>query len=279
MELPNKIQKQFESVYAPSSINIFKSMFKRLAKDMGREIIYSNDIIKSHEEVLEVAKSYPYGSQRPLISAILFILKKSNIKNKKELIEIYSIFMKNLKSSESVATYETNLTKDVISWDTVLSINRTMGSTYVEYLDYIIYKLYTLIPCLRPSEWLHVNFSDTSNNTIQSDKLILKKYKTVKFYGEKHIQLPEELCTIISEWHAYTASDWLIPLSEKDKSRHMTIHTFVQRILKIFGALSSELRKSYINYHSKNKTIEERISMADSMNHSLTAQRFTYTTG
>jgi hypothetical protein len=242
---------------------------KRLAKDLGYANVYDLSIISDYDRVHQITNTYPCGSKRPLIHIIIECLKHSNIENKTELITKYTRFAMETKSIETVTQCEKNATMNVTPWETILAIKIEKDVS----LRYMIYCLYTEMAPLRPSEWRCVTMTGDTGNVIEGNQLILRQYKTVGLYGENRLTIPDTLLATIHTWVAHHGSNYLLPGPLSGAKMGLTIR-------EVFGINSGELRKSYVTYIMSTKpTIERRLKLANSMNHSLSAQRFNYTIG
>jgi hypothetical protein len=156
--------------------------------------------------------------------------------------------------------------------------------------QYMVLNLYFLIMPLR-NDYARVKVfskfnSSCPGNQIALDKkqLILNEYKTFKFYGEKNIDLPDELVDIISEWIVIREKIHPELKDRKEllfnlKLTPMNQVNLTMYLNKIFGKKisSSMLRKSFLSEKFPvNETYQEMEQIAQSMCHSIKEQQTTY---
>ena len=116
----------------------------------------------------------------------------------------------------------------------------------------------------------------TKGNYVALDtkKLVLNEYKTSKKYGEKHIEIDEEILGPLRRWLRHNGTGYLLVNRKGEPLNSNGITKALNRIGmkhrgKPFG--SSILRHSYLS-HKYKEVSQEKQKDADLMGHSLATQ-------
>ena len=270
-------------------VSLLNSLYKSLFKN---ETEFDEKLFNKTDEVLEHIKDRTLASKKTILSA-LYVLT-NNEKYQKNMIDEatqYNTEMKEQKMSDKqkenwVSQDEIkavfNKYKTTAEYIIKESKNKPLASKeFQTWQDYIMLCLASgiFIEPNRVKDWVcfKVNNIEKGKDNYMEGKaskcqLVFNSYKTAKFYGEKKMSAPPELCKILNTFIAYVKpqSDYLLndshwkPLSQV---------TFTQRLNKIFGKHVSVnlLRHSYLTdrFQSGKISLKQLSDTAKNMSHNL----------
>lgn len=125
----------------------------------------------------------------------------------------------------------------------------------------LLLRLYTELPPLRLTDYKQLRYDDDgSNNYVEGNTLVFRRYKTAKKYGTNVVDIPPRITKMIRALQQHAASDRVFTIDIEYALRttlHMTINT---------------LRKIYVSDILPTKSAEERNNIARIMGHSLSTQ-------
>ena len=141
---------------------------------------------------------------------------------------------------------------------------------------YLLLSLYTYLPPLRSEDYYNTIIKDDNTNVdndnyydIENRKLVLNNYKTYATHGQRVINIPNDLASIIEQFHNKSKSNYLICSRTGGKFESCSINNMFQRCLdkKVSSAM---LRKCFVsNSLDSNINAKERISNAKIMAHTM----------
>lgn len=273
---------------------------RRIAKlqDFGQEI-------NNYEKTIRYIKqNYKEKTYKSFITSIVVYLKATgNV----SLAEKYGMEMKrvndiiqtkekdNLPSSSEkqnfVTRQEIKTLIDEMRLKTKME-NYTISDKFDFIKQYLVLNLYYLIPPLRNDyvgclvvESLPI-FVDTTKNYIilSQKKLLLNRYKTQKHYGNKEIELPDQLVDIVNEYmntrvelYPELANNNELLLTKYLKPMNQV--NLTQYLNKIFKkkVSSTILRKIYVSdKYASSHSVNQMQADAEKMGHSIKMQQSTY---
>ena len=172
-----------------------------------------------------------------------------------------------------------------VPWGDILKAEQKLYesvATLMDYQDYVIYCLYTMVPPMRLdySPMRVVNSleeaKDVSGNCLvcgKHYKFLFREYKTAGKYGELELDIPRRLQRVLEGWLELNPSGWLLcdrrgrPLDEKSLGIYLS-SVMKSAVGKPLGC--SMLRHAYITYQRKGeKTLAQQKDMAKRMAHSI----------
>ena len=250
--------------------------------------------------IKDLEEKYPKISTRSSYICSIFIYLRAVKADQKIIDYYYQKFIEMKKELKEIDEKNEKNEKEEKNWvsqveikQKIQDLKKSFGKSrnlFDTYQQYLVLNLYYLIPPLR-NDFARVEvfkkFDKKFNgNSINLDKktLILKEYKTAKTYGEKVIDLPEELIKIIKKW---------IKIREKIhpqlKNRRELLFNLKLTAMnginltiylnKIFGrkVSSTMLRKSYLSERFPViESTDELNKLASGMCHSVSMQQSTY---
>ena len=177
-------------------------------------------------------------------------------------------------------------TKDINKLLHSLSDNHTMSI-----IKFIAMSIYTLVPPLRPSEWLSLkvymnvgNKKPTGNYLdLSTGKIIYTDYKTKRHYSDLEFQLDKQLVSIIKKYYIYfnkidDKDDYIYLFTNQDGSNIMQQSNFTKLIksIPLFKGMSpNDIRNLYVS-SLEGRSLEDRAIIATFMKHSLGSQMTIY---
>lgn len=255
-----KLKKISASVGIPHSIESFS--------DHSEEII---DWIKDNDDKINTKRTY--------IKAVRAVLKYNGLDN-----SLYDDIYRDLENRK---TLEYDF-KDKVDAPTEMDkfyeiLEKLPLDSTRDKIKYLVVALYTYIPPLRPMEYSLCktgNINENKDNYYDGTKFIINNHKTYKTYGQKIIQIPEELKEIIDAFMEDVGTDYLIPnFSLKKNISAGKITDIIYRVSKKYLGISlniNDLRKMYVKYAYDNLDNDDIIKVSEIMGHSLHTQKLNY---
>lgn len=256
------------------------------------------------EAVIAKLEKYKNTTRRNYLNAVIVVLKgvegsEGALKEYEKLRDKY-----NEEYADQVQTHQkTERQKEIwVEWPDYLGIVEKLGEEVQDfkpgewsasqkkaYQDYLITLLYSKYPLRNDFAQTRV-ISKTAYNQLSEEQkkmanfivkhntnkyfLVLNEYKTSKKYGEKNIEIGEDILKPLRKWLRHNDSDYLLvntrgaPLSSNGITK--ALNRIGMRFRgKPFG--SSILRHSYLS-HKYGGVNEEKQKDADMMGHSLQTQ-------
>lgn len=154
------------------------------------------------------------------------------------------------------------------------------------YQQYLLCSLYAFYPALRGQDYYETQLIQSDENVITESNtynlttgtLVIKHHKTERKIGDKILQLPDILQSIILKWSQINPTNFLI-INTKTKTK-ITQQAFTNLLNRIFEpkkVSSSMLRKIYVSdFLMHNPSTEERKRIAKIMGHGIASQEFVY---
>jgi hypothetical protein len=177
-------------------------------------------------------------------------------------------------------------TKDINKLLHSLSDNHTMSI-----IKFIAMSIYTLVPPLRPSEWLSLKVYMNANSNkptgnyldLSNGKIFYTDYKTKRHYSDLEFQLDKQLVSIIKKYYSYLnkiddKDNYVYLFTNQDGSNIMQQSNFSKLIksIPIFKDMCpNDLRNLYVS-SLEHRSMEERAIIASFMKHSLGTQMTIY---
>lgn len=295
--LITKMIKQNRPNISDSSLLTYTSLLNSLYKSLFKnEKDFDEKSFDKTEEILEHIKDKPLASKKTILSA-LYVLT-NNPKYQKHMIDGANEY--NLKEKEQKMTEKQK--ENWVSQDEIKEVfnkykttaeylikelkgrplsNKLTSKEFQTWQDYIMLCLSSgiFIEPQRVKDWVcfKINNIEKGKDNFMEGKaskcqLVFNSYKTAKFYGEKKMSCPPELCKILNTFIAYVKShsDYLL---NDSNWKPLSQITFTQRMNKIFGKNVSVniLRHSYLTdrFQSGKISLKQLSDTATNMGHSL----------
>ena len=285
----------------PNSAKAYATSLKLLAPEGAQDL----DFLLDPVPILDRLDKYKHTTRRNYLNAIIVVLKGSGAPAAEPALAEYEKHRDayNDEYAEQVQTHtKTPRQKEIwIEWPEYLDIVEKLradapGTRNVwtperrqAYQDYLLTLLYSKYPLRNDFAGVRVIGKKAYNALSLEDKkdtnylvkhktnkyfFVLNEYKTSKKYGEKKIQLDEEVLKPLRAWLRHNDSGFLFvnkkmqPLTSNGITKDLN-RIGVKYRGKPFG--SSILRHSYLS-HKYGKEQSEKEKDADMMGHSLATQ-------
>lgn len=286
---------------AEGTINNYLTQLKRINDGNNFNSLY---FLGDPNKVTRVLEPLKQSTRRSHISAIITVLELlQGNKRYNALLNKYRKVFAELRKDYTIpdSTQKTeSQKKNWIEWDEVLKkyeeLNKKLGklgknitkNKYDTLLDYVILSLYTLLPPRRNADYQYMivvkdgkipdeklNYYDMKNK-----KLIFRKYKTSKKFGEQEIDLKDnqpllDILELYLKHHPLNKGRIkMFPLLVKsDGTPLRNVNDITHRLNKIFGKKisSSMLRHIYLTDKYGDEA-KERKKLSDKMAHSIGTQ-------
>lgn len=295
--LITKMIKQNRPNISDSSLLTYTSLLNSLYKSLFKnDKDFDETLFDKTEEILEHVKDKPLASKKTILSA-LYVLT-NNPKYQKHMIDGANEY--NLKEKEQKMTEKQK--ENWVSQEEIKEVfnkykttaeylikelkgrplsNKLTSKEFQTWQDYIMLCLSSgvFIEPQRVKDWtsFKINNIEKGKDNFMEGKaskcqLVFNSYKTAKFYGEKKMSAPPELCKILNTFIAYVKpqSDYLL---NDSNWKPLSQVTFTQRLNKIFNKNVSVniLRHSYLTdrFQSGKISLKELKDTATNMGHSL----------
>ena len=270
-------------------VSLLNSLYKSLFKN---ETEFDEKLFNKTDEVLEHIKDRTLASKKTILSA-LYVLTE-NPKYRDYMIQDATQYNTEQKEQKMTDKQKENwVSQDEIravfnkyktTAEYIIKESKSKPLTSKEFQtwqDYIMLCLSSgiFIEPNRVKDWVcfKINNIEKGKDNYMEGKaskcqLVFNSYKTFKFYGEKKMSAPPELCKILTTFIAYVKphSDYLL---NDSNWKPLTQVTFTQRLNKIFGKNVSVniLRHSYLTdrFQSGKISLKQLSDTATNMGHSL----------
>ena len=295
-EIKKKIKEERSNI-KENSLNAYLSNIKRIFKD-----VFDNEIdIKKFNQFVKVKKYLDElnpATRKNIMTSIIVLLKAYNI-NKKTLKKYEKYFEEIVVDFENNYDNQEKSEKEKKNWITKNELDKKINDLEenINEIDFenltktnediiqqhLILKLYSEIPPIRNDYaqmkvYHNKNIKGENYIDLTNKKIILNNYKTDKTYGEKQIELNNNIIQLIKRWINITGNEYLL-INIRDKNP-MTSNGFTKYINKIFKpkkVSTTILRKLYLS--EKYPVIHNRKDMkkdAYIMGHSISTQQSIY---
>lgn len=243
-----------------STLNNHISRLNSVANMMGKKKIRTINIFLKSKTILKKMTDLKLYTQRNYLSSLIVLLKSIPHDKFDKHLELYSKEMEYLtmKMNEENKKQKKN-NKQELNWIQWEDLIHAVGEMNVGTTDYIICRIYTVLPpCrLEISKLLKKEPDDLSTKNYikyENDKMffILNDYKTVKHYGQRVISIPDGLQREIETYMSlnHQDSEYLF-----GKMSSTMFGRKIKRIIKDLMGVDagvSMLRHSYISWKLKN---------------------------
>ena len=295
-EIKKKIKEERSNI-KENSLNAYLSNIKRIFKD-----VFDNEIdIKKFNQFVKVKKYLDElnpATRKNIMTSIIVLLKAYNINKKtlkkyeKYFEEIVVDFENNYDNQEKSEKEKKNwITKDELDKkinDLEENINEidfeNLTKTNEDIIQqHLILKLYSEIPPIRNDYaqmkvYHNKNIKGENYIDLTNKKIILNNYKTDKTYGEKQIELNNNIIQLIKRWINITGNEYLlINIRDKNPMTSNGLTKYINKIFKPKKVSTTILRKLYLS--EKYPVIHNRKDMkkdAYIMGHSISTQQSIY---
>jgi hypothetical protein len=274
-------------------VSLLNSLYKSLFKNDKN---FSETLFNKTDEVLEHIKDKPLASKKTVLSA-LYVLTE-NPKYRDHMITDATKYNSEQKEQKLTDKQKENW----VSQDEIKQVfnkykttaeylikelkgrplsNKLTSKEFQTWQDYIMLCLSSgvFIEPQRVKDWtsFKINNIDKGKDNYMEGKaskcqLVFNSYKTAKFYGEKKLVCPPELCKILTAFVNYVKpqSDYLL---NDSNWKPLSQVTFTQRLNKIFNKNVSVniLRHSYLTdrFQSGKISLKQLSDTAKNMSHNL----------
>lgn len=249
-----------------NSINTYNNLLRSIYKNIwGKTDEPDISNFEKHKVVFEYLNTKPTASAKTYLSALV-VLCGDNVpdyrKKMNELIKIHEEDVDKLEMTEK--QMKANIGSDEIEQiynkikDRAEFLYKNKSHFNMmdlqEIQDYIILSLMSglyIVP-RRAMDWTEMKIQNVDKNTdnwIDKNKFIFRKFKTAKFHeGGQTLEIPQALRIIIKKWISIIPDeiDWLLFNGKGEKLSAITLN---QRLKKIFGGRNiaiNQLRHTYL---------------------------------
>jgi len=280
-----------------NSLNAYISNIKKVFKE-----VFNNDIdIKHFNKFIKVKKyleTLTPATRKNVMTAIMVLLKANNVKkntlNKYE--KYYSSLIEDYENNYDNQVKSDKENKNWISFielqDKIKDLENKINKYDMSKLtksqqdiiqQHLLLLLYTEIPPIRndyAQMKVYHNKEIKGENYINLKKkiIILNKYKTSKTYGEKKIDIPDNIIKLIKRWIDITGNEYLlINIRDQNPMTNNGLTKYLNKIFKPKKVSTTLLRKLYLS--EKYPVIHNRKDMkkdAYIMGHSIDTQQSIY---
>lgn len=203
----------------------------------------------------------------------------------KKIIRITSEERVYAKPTENELKHKKSLKKIILRRDVYKNLLKMEFKK--EDLYYLLLCLYTYLPPLRGQDYYNTlllydcdELKEKNKDNylcLNEKKIVLNDHKTVKIYGARSFELPNELIEVLTDFKKKSNSKWVICSTKGTKLDH---GNFYKLMTSAFGEKisSSMMRKIYISEEiiDKKITADERKKISYIMGHSVEQQELTY---
>jgi hypothetical protein len=183
-----------------STIQIYTDRIKHIIKKSKYTLI--NDLVNDYEELINIINSYSILTRIKIINALNFYEKNGfiNFGENKQNFKSYYKFNYNLYYKNLFHNVPQNkkLKNKILLKDLVKTYNNIKTNNFIEYIEKIIFGLYTLIP---PQMLDNINENKDNYLDFNTNCIILNNYsnKIKNNYGQVNIKIPNQLMDYIIE--------------------------------------------------------------------------------
>lgn len=295
-EIKKKIKEERSNI-KENSLNAYLSNIKRIFKD-----VFDNEIdIKKFNQFVKVKKYLDElnpATRKNIMTSIIVLLKAYNI-NKKTLKKYEKYFEEIVVDFENNYDNQEKSEKEKKNWITKNELDKKINDLEenINEIDFenltktnediiqqhLILKLYSEIPPIRNDYaqmkvYHNKNIKGENYIDLTNKKIILNNYKTDKTYGEKQIELNNNIIQLIKRWINITGNEYLlINIRDKNPMTSNGLTKYINKIFKPKKVSTTILRKLYLS--EKYPVIHNRKDMkkdAYIMGHSISTQQSIY---
>tara|TARA_B100001123_G_C15248959_1_gene1002065 strand:- start:18 stop:920 length:903 start_codon:yes stop_codon:yes gene_type:complete len=297
METIKKKIRSSRSNISENSLNVYLSNIRKVFKE-----VFKNDTDIKHLNQFAKVKKYldtlTPATRKNVMTALMVLLKASD--TKKGTLNKYQKYFEGLITDfENNYDNQTKSEKENKNWITQEQLDKKIEEleSKIDKFDmtkltksqedtiqqHLILLLYTKIPPMRNDYAQMKVYRDKEvkgENYIHLKKkiIILNKYKTSKTYGEKQIEIPNDVVKIIRRWVDITGNEYLlINIRDRNPMTNNGLTKYLNKIFKPKKVSTTLLRKLYLS--EKYPVIHNRKDMkkdAYVMGHSLETQQGIY---
>ena len=297
METIKKTIQTSRSNIKENSLNTYLSNIRKVFKEVFKNeinITYFNQFVK----VRKYLDKLNPATRKNIMTAIMVLLKAHNV-NKRTLNKYQKYFEVLVTDYENNYDNQVKSEKENKNWITWVQLNKKIKDLDNQISEFdmsnltknqrdiiqqhLLLILYTEIPPMRNDYALmkvYHNKEVKGENYIHLVKklIILNKYKTAKTYGEKKIDIPNNVIKIISRWINITENEYLlINIRDCNPMTNNGLTKYLNKIFKPKKVSTTLLRKLYLS--EKYPVVHNRKDMkkdAYVMGHSLETQQGIY---
>lgn len=240
----------------------------------------------------ELLLKLPLPSRK--IASVAIVRKMKELGRPQEEIDKYGKIARDSRLEDNITRINRNSTEqeqeNFIPWDQIVArrvaLEAHKDKSLKDHMKYVVLSMFTLIAPQRGEVFMncYINKDIEGSNIIDltTKKFTVREHKTKRTRGTFIIDLPDELVVILQNWvDHYTKKE----LNRENRlifaAKHNPLQppNFTFMMYAIFGSKISTdmIRKIYITYRvAQGMTMQERIDLAASMDHTLFQQEFTY---
>jgi hypothetical protein len=300
----NKILRTNRPLITNSSINVYLSGIRSIAKDIKTPLNTLDDIVDNHSLILKALMNYKPSIRKTKIAGFISLLdrKDKNPKEIEDIIKDYRIQMikdaEEVNNNEMKQKFSKKQEDNYISWNEVEEVYKKMsveclpilkalkslndGKIFDKLQKFILLSMYVLTPPRRSMDYadFKIHNIDVDNDnfmtTIQRKHyLVFNSYKNKNKLGTQQISITPELAYIIKKWTKINDSDYLISTKTKGKVSQVRINQLLNDIFnKKIG--SSMLRHIYLTHHFSNVDLEKLKDTTEAMGSSQIERTLKY---
>lgn len=300
----NKILRTNRPLITNSSINVYLSGIRSIAKDIKTPLNTLDDIVDNHSLILKALMNYKPSIRKTKIAGFISLLDRKNMNPKQieDIIKDYRIQMikdaEEVNNNEMKQKFSKKQEDNYISWNEVEEVYKKMsveclpilkalkslndGKIFDKLQKFILLSMYVLTPPRRSMDYadFKIHNIDVDNDnfmtTIQRKHyLVFNSYKNKNKLGTQQISITPELAYIIKKWTKINDSDYLISTKTKGKVSQVRINQLLNDIFnKKIG--SSMLRHIYLTHHFSNVDLEKLKDTTEAMGSSQIERTLKY---
>ncbi len=310
METPDHYKKVFTSSgLKQNSVSTYIRNIKKLYKEHFNCEKLNPLFLKDHQEVVDYIDSLPSNASKKTMCTSIIVMLKSCDEIPDDIKQIYSkkltsiayeqnqVYIENQKSEKEDKNWVTNEEiKEKLECLKKKSEQKTITDRQRLVLTqkYLILTLYTEIPPLRNDYAYTCVFEKTKDIPedhpenyidLETSTLHLKVYKTAKFYGDKKINIPKKVMTIIKKFEKLKKQikddighNYLLVKCDFEPMNKLNLTKTLNKIFHPKKVSTTILRKVYLSYkYPIQHSINEMQQDADIMGHDFMTARKIYT--
>ena len=296
MEDIEKKIKEARSNIKVNSLNAYISNIRKVFRE-----VFDNDIdIKHFGQFVKVKKyleTLTPATRKNVMNSIIVLLKAYEY-NKTTLNKYQKYFESLIDDYENNYNKQEKSKKEEKNWITSqqikekineledniskMDLNKLTNKQQDLIQQHLILNLYTQIPPMRNDyAKMKVSDKDLKNENyinLNTKQIVLNKYKTDKTYGEKKIDIPPKIFTLINRWYKLNNSDYLlINIRDKNAMTNNGLTKYLNKIFKPKKVSTTILRKLYLSEkYPVTHNISDMKKDAYVMGHSIKTQQGIY---
>ena len=259
-----------------SSVQVYMSSIRAVAKFINKALNTVEDIIDNHKIILQaMMDNYKPSIRKTKLASFIVAIdrKKENTEEINDIIKSYREQLFDDADTSSKRENNQQLTESqeesYIPWEDVVDTYNELklqctplfklkhfdSSIFNKLQQYVLLSCYVLIPPRRSQDFANFRLKNVDEDvdnymTVVGAKrsavFVFNSYKNAKRLGKQQMNVPNELKNIILKWRNMTGSDWLISTKMGNKVTQVRINQILNEIFYPKRISSSMLRHIYL---------------------------------